>query len=186
MERNGEQLREIKSSLNWVTACMQTKEGRGEGSVLTDYHGDDREFWRAFRRELIKEGFSSRVLGKHKKTIQKYVMELGERGVLDEVVADEAESSRDALMRQVGGRDALGRSVKGATITAIVLAPVEESSREGGASYRGKQQPGPALDSEEPIPDREAVGKLTLLEGKWHTKGRRSHLSKAWRGGGIQ
>ena len=41
---------------------------------------------RAFRRELIKEGFSSRTLGKHKKVIKEYLLELGERGVLDEAV----------------------------------------------------------------------------------------------------
>jgi len=93
MESNGDELREIKASLNWVTAKLQVKEGatHGEKSILSSYAGDDKEVWKLFRRELIQDGFSSTVLSMHKKTIKKYVMELGERGVLDEVVSNEVE-----------------------------------------------------------------------------------------------
>jgi hypothetical protein len=52
----------------------------------------DKAVWKAFRRELIKEGVPSRLLEKHKKTIKRYVMELSERGgVLDELVQEEME-----------------------------------------------------------------------------------------------
>ena len=90
MELHGEELREIKESLNWVTASLQAN-SREEGSILTSYAEDDKHVWRSFRRELIKEGFSSRVLGKHKRTIIKYILELGERGALDEIEEGDAE-----------------------------------------------------------------------------------------------
>jgi hypothetical protein len=88
MESHSAELREIKASLNWVTAKLQVREGStpGEKSILSSYVGDDKEVWKMFRRELIQDGFSSRVLSRHKETIKKYVMELGARGVLDDAV----------------------------------------------------------------------------------------------------
>jgi hypothetical protein len=84
MDEHGEELREIKHSLHWVTASMQAN-SHGEESVLTSYAGYENAVWKAFRRELIKEGFSSSVLEKHRKTIKGYVMELEHRGALDEM-----------------------------------------------------------------------------------------------------
>jgi len=90
MSSHSDELREIKASLNWVTAKMQVKEGslHGEKSVLSSYNGDDKEVWKLFRRELIHDGFSSKSLRLHKETIKSYVMELGERGVLDEEIPE--------------------------------------------------------------------------------------------------
>jgi hypothetical protein len=85
MDSHGEELREIKHSLHWVTASMQAR-SHEEMSVLTTYGEDDKAIWKAFRRELLEEGFSSQVLDKHRRTIKKYVMELGERGALDEPI----------------------------------------------------------------------------------------------------
>ncbi|KAH8769741.1 hypothetical protein BGZ57DRAFT_733128, partial [Hyaloscypha finlandica] len=80
MESQGDELREMRRSLNWITASMQAKSPKvGEGSILTTYAGDDKAIWKDFRRELIKEGFSSGVLQRHKETIKDYVMELGDR-----------------------------------------------------------------------------------------------------------
>ena len=89
MENQGDELREMKRSLNWITAEMQAKAPKaGEGSILTTYAGDDKSIWKDFRRELIKEGFSSEVLQRHKETIREYVMELGSRGALDDLEND--------------------------------------------------------------------------------------------------
>ena len=90
MSSHSDELREIKASLNWVTAKMQVKEGsvHGEKSILSSYNGDDKEVWKLFRRELIHDGFSSKSLKMHKETIKSYVMELGERGVLDEEIPE--------------------------------------------------------------------------------------------------
>jgi hypothetical protein len=90
MNSHGRELREIKQSLHWVTASMQANSSE-EMSILTTYTEDDKGVWKAFRRELIKEGFSSQVLSKHKETIQKYVLELGQRGALDEIFTGDGE-----------------------------------------------------------------------------------------------
>jgi hypothetical protein len=58
--------------------------------------GDDKAIWKDFRRELIREGFSSEVLEKHMETIKDYVLELGNRGALDDV-EDDTELERLSL-----------------------------------------------------------------------------------------
>ncbi|TVY14039.1 hypothetical protein LARI1_G007596 [Lachnellula arida] len=85
MDSHGEELRDIKHSLHWVTSSMQAK-SHEEKSILTTYGDDDKAIWKAFRRELIEEGFSGRLLDRHKSTIKNYVMELGARGALDEPI----------------------------------------------------------------------------------------------------
>jgi hypothetical protein len=110
MESHGAELREIKARLNWVTAKLQVREisTHREGSILSSYVGDDKEFWKIFRRELIQDGFSSKVLGKHKETIKSYVMELGTRGALDDNVPhdlrkDEASHAKVQNMNELSG-----------------------------------------------------------------------------------
>ena len=86
MESQGDELKEMRRSLNWITASIQAKAPKaGEGSILTTYAGDDKAIWKDFRRELIREGFSSEVLERHMGTIKDYVIELGNRGALDDV-----------------------------------------------------------------------------------------------------
>jgi hypothetical protein len=55
MESHEDELGEIKSSLNWVTAKMQVKERpiHGEKSIVSSYAGDDKDVWIMFRRKLI-------------------------------------------------------------------------------------------------------------------------------------
>jgi len=98
MDSHGVELRKIKQSLHWVTASMQAK-SPGEKSILTTYFEDDKDIWKAFRRELIKEGFSSQMLAKHKRTIQNYVLELGERGALDDIGEVELKDGESAGYR---------------------------------------------------------------------------------------
>lgn len=83
MERNGKELGELRQSLNWITAMLQASSGNREGSILTSYGEDDKTVWKEFRRELLKEGFSSDELRMYKGLIKEYVIELGARGVLD-------------------------------------------------------------------------------------------------------
>ena len=79
----GGDLKEIRRGVNYITAHL-ISDANKEGSVLTDYADDDKAVWRAFRSELVKEGFSSDVIREHKSTIQAYVKELGSRGILDD------------------------------------------------------------------------------------------------------
>jgi hypothetical protein len=95
MDSHGAELREIKQSLHWVTASMQAKSPT-EKSILTTYSEDDKETWKAFHRELINEGFSSQMLEKHKRTIQNYVLELGQRGALDDIGEVESNNGESA------------------------------------------------------------------------------------------
>ena len=83
MNDAGGDLKEIKTAVNGITAHLMASAGE-ERSVLTTYADDDAAIWREFRRELIKDGFSSDVIRRYKTTIQAYVKELGSRGVLDE------------------------------------------------------------------------------------------------------
>jgi hypothetical protein len=77
------ELRELRKSLNWIMASMQSSEK--EGSSWTSHTGDDKEFWRTLRRELIQGGFPSNVIRKHRAVIRDYVMEIGSRGGFDEM-----------------------------------------------------------------------------------------------------
>ena len=83
MYEAGGDLKDIRRAVNGITAHLMSGATK-EGSVLTDYAGDDKAVWRAFRRELVKGGFSSDVIREHKDTIQAYVQELGSRGILDD------------------------------------------------------------------------------------------------------
>ncbi|CAL3973569.1 unnamed protein product [Diplocarpon coronariae] len=85
------QLRGIRSALHWVTANMAA--ASGEGSVWTSYTNDDQAFWRGLRRELIKEGYRSTTLQRHKTLIKDYVEELGNRGVFDDILELDIEDS---------------------------------------------------------------------------------------------
>ncbi|TVY33243.1 hypothetical protein LSUB1_G007932 [Lachnellula subtilissima] len=95
MDSHGEELRDIKHSLNWVTSSMQAK-SHEEKSILTTYGDDNKEIWKALRRELLEEGFSGRLLDRHKSTIKKYLMELGARGALDEPIQQTPEEDIEA------------------------------------------------------------------------------------------
>jgi hypothetical protein len=83
MDRQGLELRQMRQSLNWITASLSS---RSEGSVLSTHPGDDKTVWKELRRELIGEGYSSSIIATHKTTIMDYVKELGDRGVLDDIV----------------------------------------------------------------------------------------------------
>jgi len=96
MDTQGPELKDIKSSVNWIAAMLQAKTP-GEGSVLTSYADDEKAFWKEFRRELVKEGFPSSVISKHKSLIMKYVMELGSRGAMDDLQPGSELVTKDEL-----------------------------------------------------------------------------------------
>jgi hypothetical protein len=54
-----------------------------ESSALTTYNEDDKAVWKAFRRELIKDGIRSSVIERYNEVIKAYVRELGSRGLLE-------------------------------------------------------------------------------------------------------
>lgn len=56
------QLDVILDKVDAIAARM----GQRSGGILTGYDDDDKEVWKQFRRELIKEGFSDYILAQHK------------------------------------------------------------------------------------------------------------------------
>ena len=90
MNEAGGDLREIRNAVNDITAHLMGGANREE-SVLTAYADDDAAIWKEFRRELVKDGFSSSVIKEHKNTIMAYVKELGSRGLLDDISGDVGE-----------------------------------------------------------------------------------------------
>ena len=100
MESQDEGFKEMRQSLNYIAASLQAKSR--EGSILTSYAEDDKKVWKEFRRELIKEGFPSAMLSKHKPAIKAYVMELGNLGALDDIQGGEQhlESDEDVSLAE--------------------------------------------------------------------------------------
>ncbi|TVY73335.1 hypothetical protein LSUE1_G007385 [Lachnellula suecica] len=84
--RQGGDLEGIRESVNLVLAKLtsQSRGGSVRSSVMTDYSKDDKNFWRGFRRELVKAGYPSTVIHGHRKLIQDYIKELEDRRVLDD------------------------------------------------------------------------------------------------------
>ena len=79
LEDTGEDLRELKSVVNDITAQL----AKGKDSPLTPYLNDDRGVWKAFRRELVEAGFASSFLNKHMEDIKAYFHELGGHELLN-------------------------------------------------------------------------------------------------------
>ncbi|TVY88319.1 hypothetical protein LAWI1_G007066 [Lachnellula willkommii] len=145
MDSHGEELRDIKHSLHWVTSSMQAK-SHEEKSTLTTYGDDDKAIWKAFRRELIEEGFSARLLDRHKSTIKNYVMELGARGALDEPIQHPrypnskhatARSAKLSTEDERAGQDSLTQLEELLGPTAITSG---QQMEEGESSFSSKNE----------------------------------------------
>lgn len=100
MNNAGEELREIKSAVNTITAQMMA--ANHESTVLTSYVDDDKAVWKELRRELVADGFKSAVIHKYKNIIKAYVSELAERGLLDEQ-DDEVKKQNEEIKRIAHG-----------------------------------------------------------------------------------
>jgi len=81
LSRQRGELRGITESVNMVVAKLNATSC--EGSLYSKYTDDDVGFWRVLRRQLVKKGYSSRVLRSSESLILAYVEELDSRGVFD-------------------------------------------------------------------------------------------------------
>ena len=79
----GGEVREMRLEINRIAVFMQA--GGIEGSILTSYAEDDKAAWRDLRRSLSMAGFQTSTLDRYRDDIKDYLMELGERGALDDV-----------------------------------------------------------------------------------------------------
>lgn len=62
LDSQSEQLNVIRAKVDQIAARL----GQRAATTLTTYDDDDKEVWKAFRRELVAEGFDSEVLQRHK------------------------------------------------------------------------------------------------------------------------
>jgi hypothetical protein len=160
MESQGDELRDIKASLNLLTAKLQVKEGstHGERSILSSYDSDDKEVWKMFRRELILDGFSSKVLSRHKETIRSYVMELGARGVLDDTVPELEEGGSEIATENGADGDVLPRAYELVERYLSGKAALGQGIREKGSGISTVELP------EAPVPDQSTLYTTSLKD----------------------
>ncbi|CAG8957121.1 hypothetical protein HYFRA_00009322 [Hymenoscyphus fraxineus] len=76
------QLDMILDKVDLIASRMTQRSG---GSVMSTYSDDDKEVWKDFRRELVREGFSSSVLQQHKEVLRAYIREIDQNGLLNEI-----------------------------------------------------------------------------------------------------
>ena len=139
MYEAGGDLKDIRRAVNGITAHLMSGANK-EGSILTDYADDDKAVWRAFRRELVKGGFSSDVIREHKDTIQAYVKELGSRGILDDEdlkdsgnVSEEIEDTETAQATPQSRDEAMGSSESESSAARVAVSAGNWDPRENGA-----------------------------------------------------
>ncbi|KAL9610628.1 MAG: hypothetical protein Q9167_004670 [Letrouitia subvulpina] len=101
MDETGGDLKHIQTAIDNVSARLVAKGGH-DGSNLTNYTNDDKEFWRELRRELVKEDVRSSLILKHKKTIVASIRELGKREILDDPDTGPIAERADSLLKWSG------------------------------------------------------------------------------------
>lgn len=62
---------------------------------LSTYAGDEKEVWRAFRRELITKGFRSQSLDKYGHILQAYMLKLDQSGLLEKKQSQDPASAHE-------------------------------------------------------------------------------------------
>lgn len=50
---------------------------------LETYDGDDKAVWTEFRQELVKKGFNSKSLDRHKSVLLAYMLDLNRSGIIE-------------------------------------------------------------------------------------------------------
>jgi len=66
---------------------------------LSTYAGDEKEVWRAFRRELITKGFRSQSLDKYGHILQAYMLKLDQSGLLEKGPSQDPASAHEMPWR---------------------------------------------------------------------------------------
>lgn len=93
---DGQQMDKIKDKVDVVAARLFQRRARASASGDAAQESED-QMWQQFWAELVKEGFSSDVLRKHKEVLRAYIRELDSNGYLD----DKPPSVRGLLDQQL-------------------------------------------------------------------------------------
>ncbi|KAK2605564.1 hypothetical protein N8I77_008393 [Diaporthe amygdali] len=91
-----QQMNKIKDKVDVVAARLFQRRARALASGDVAHESED-QMWQQFWAELVKEGFSSDVLRKHKEVLRAYIRELDSNGFLD----DKPPSVRGLLDQQL-------------------------------------------------------------------------------------
>jgi len=81
MSRQDGDLKGIRQAVNLLLAKLATEPR--QGSIFTIYSSHEKGFWKAFRQDLAKAGYSKSVTRDHKDMIMGYVKEMEARGILN-------------------------------------------------------------------------------------------------------
>ncbi|MCJ1457492.1 hypothetical protein MMC28_007860 [Mycoblastus sanguinarius] len=103
MKESGSDLKDIRIAVNDITAHMLSSGNHHEGSILSTHPTDDKAVWKNFRSELIRDGFRSSLIHKHKDLIKAYIIELSSRGLMDD--KDPHSFSMDEINPSVAHKD---------------------------------------------------------------------------------
>ena len=147
MDEAGGDLRELKIALNGVAAHLMSGNSL-EGSVLTTYSEDDKAVWKAFRRELIKDGIRSSVIERYNEIIKAYVKELGSRGLLESSRGSSINQDKTLSERADDFPSSVGRT------SYSIYQP-----------YRGQPPRGLSMQTVSEVPSRAALEEFLNLEG---------------------
>jgi hypothetical protein len=146
----GGDLEGIRTKVEWIAANMTAK--NGDSTVWTSYTNDDKSFWRELRRELVREGYQSSVIHKHKHLLKEYVEELGSRGVFDHISDEEhlENDTEEASLKSTYPREFSSGDAE-AEDTKPEMSDSEDSEKDEASSPRWETE----TDSEAPS---DAVG----------------------------
>ncbi|KAN0122113.1 hypothetical protein V8E51_000439 [Hyaloscypha variabilis] len=144
-EVRGEFERMRKEILSMATQARASDKNGSSLSLLSlsTYPGDEKEVWKAFRRELIQKGFRSRSLDKYGHVLQAYMLKLEESGLLDNARTQRTTSDELQVKAHYGGNaEKLGTAVERSLPPVIVLTPDPSSTdKEAKASYADNNGP---------------------------------------------
>lgn len=85
MNFQGREISMLRQSLNAIIAQLANQI---EGSILSSNSSEGEEvIWEEIERRLVRKGYAITLVLENKKILMDYVRELGERGMLDDIVA---------------------------------------------------------------------------------------------------
>ena len=91
MDDHSEQLDMILDKVDAIAARMS-----GGGGRVMSYANDDQEVWKDFNSQLVREGFDSAVLMRHRDVLRAYIREIDQNGLLDQPTTPASANARSS------------------------------------------------------------------------------------------
>jgi hypothetical protein len=164
LSRQGGNLKGIRESVNLLVAKFSALSR--EGSTMTPYSNDDPDFWKSLRRELVYDGYPSKLVRKHKELIKGYVRELSMKGVLDDRMGRSLLSLRtDSFVAHTATQNISSENAMlDRCLADVGELQIDENSQNGGSSLN-PIQPSPSNDVENDHPDHTDSRSISTISG---------------------